>query len=151
MDEIIESNEMTHKECRLMDVEYYSSLKGTEVRRMDVTEFLGDNITLDVVKSSPSKKIVILSGGLIKEFDGKKKLVVLVEMDGRQLNYIPNKTSMKNIAEICGKESNAWVGKQIQLELGSVNGKEAVIGKVLTPAAPITTAEAIVQPPTAPQ
>ena len=123
---------------------------------MDVTEFLGDNITLDVVKSSPSKKIVILSGGMLKEFDGKKKLVMLVEMDGRQLNYIPNKTSMKNIAEICGKESNAWIGKQVQLEVGSVNGKEAVIGKVLIqsepqpqqpPAAPITTAEAIQPPP----
>ncbi len=161
--EIEPSNEMTQEECRLMDADCYSSLKGTEVRRMDVTEFLGDNITLDVVKSSPSKKIVILSGGVLKEFDGKKKLVMLVEMDGRQLNYIPNKTSMKNIAEICGKESTAWIGKQVQLELGSVNGKEAVLGKVLIPteptqpqppAAPITTAEAIApvppqQPPAA--
>ena len=96
---------------------------------MDVTELLGDNITLDVVKSSPSKKIVILSGGAMKDFDGKKKMVVLVEMDGRQINYIPNKTTMKKIAAVYGKESSAWMGKQVQLAVGAINGKEAVIGE----------------------
>ncbi|KKM92291.1 hypothetical protein LCGC14_1219990 [marine sediment metagenome] len=146
-------NNFTEQLGREIDSGYHSSYKRTEVRRMDVTEFLGDNITLDVVKSSPSKKIVILSGGVLKEFDGKKKLVILVEMDGRQLNYIPNKTSMKNIAEICGKESTAWIGKQVQLEIGSVNGKEAVLGKILIPTelqqptAPIPTAEAIAPQP----
>ncbi len=147
-------NNFTEQLGRELDSDYSSLEKERSVKEMDVTDFLGDNITLDVVKSSPSKKIVILSGGVLKEFDGKKKLAMLVEMDGRQLNYIPNKTSMKNIAEICGKESNAWIGKQVQLEVGSVNGKEAVIGKVLIPteptqppAAPIITAEAIAPQP----
>lgn len=95
---------------------------------MDVTDLLGNSVTVEVVKSSASKTLVILSPGAMKKFsDGKEKLNLLVEMDGRQLNWTPNRASMKAIAEKYGKESNLWPGKKIVLNIGLVNGKEAVI------------------------
>ena len=99
---------------------------------MDVSELMGNNVTKDVVVSSPSKKLVVLSAGAMKQMpDGKNKLNILVEMDGRQLNWIPNKTSMKNLAQKYSVQSEQWVGKPVQLEMGIVNGKEAIIGKPL--------------------
>ena len=98
---------------------------------MDITELLGSNVTLEVVRSSGSKRLVVLSAGALKDFDGKKKLSMLVEMDGRQLSWIPNKISLKNLSDKYGKDTAAWLGKSVALEQGIINGKEAVIGKPL--------------------
>lgn len=97
---------------------------------MDVTELLNSNLTIDLVESAPVKKLVILSGGAMKQMpDGKSKLNLLVEFGGRQINWIPNRTTMRNIAEKYGKETTAWLGKAINLKIGIVNNKEAVIGE----------------------
>ena len=100
---------------------------------MDVTNLmLGDSVTVDVVKSSPTKALVILSGGVMKAMkDGNMKLSLLVEMDGRQLNWVPNKTTMKNLAEAFRSPlSEMWVGKKVTLFVENVKGRDAVIGKV---------------------
>ena len=94
---------------------------------MDITEFVGNSVTVEVVKASPTKSLVILSGGALKDYEGKKKLCMLVEMDGKQISYTPNKTSLRAIAAKYGNESTAWIGKPIMLAIGSINGKEAVI------------------------
>jgi hypothetical protein len=100
------------------------------MNKMDVTDLLGNNVTIDLVKSSPTKRMVILSAGAMKVLqDGKSKLNMLVEMDGRQINYMPNKTSLKLLAEKHGKETTTWVGKAVQLEVGVILGKDAVIAK----------------------
>lgn len=97
---------------------------------MDVTELIQTGVTKEVVLSSPTKKGVILSGGVMKTFpDGKQKLSLLVEMDGKQLNYTPNKTTMKKLADRYGKESIAWVGKLVEFEVGMVRDKEAILIK----------------------
>lgn len=99
---------------------------------MDVTKWIETNLTIDAVKLSPTKKLVILSGGAVKIMpDGKEKIGLLVEIDGKQISWIPNKTTLKNISAIHGRESTSWIGKQIQLDIGVINGKEAVIGKTI--------------------
>ena len=96
---------------------------------MDITNMMGgNNVTLDVVKLSQTKKAIILSAGALKQMqDGKDKLNLLVEIDGKQLNWIPNKTSMKNVAKSYGNETGNWIGKMITFQLGIVQGKEAII------------------------
>lgn len=98
---------------------------------MDTKDLIGgNNVTLDVVKSSPTKKAMFLSGGVMRTFpDGKTKPSMLVEMDGKQISYTPNKTSLKNIALVFGYESNNWIGKYVSFECGIVNGKEAIIAR----------------------
>lgn len=96
---------------------------------VDVTELMGDNITIDIVKNSINKKCVVLSAGTIQEYESKKKLKLLVEMDMRQMFYIPNKTSLKNLARRLGTNTTAWVGKVISLQVGMINNKDAVIGQ----------------------
>jgi hypothetical protein len=87
-----------------------------------------NNVTLDVVKLSQTKKAVILSAGALKQMqDGKEKLNLLVEMEGKQLNWIPNKTSMRNVAKLYGNETSIWSGKVISFQIGIVQGKEAII------------------------
>lgn len=123
---------------------------------MDVTKLLETSLTLDVVKSSPSKKGVILSGGTMQAMqDGKQKMCLLVEIDGKQLNWYPNKTSMKFVAGAYGNESNGWIGKPFTVDIGIVNGKEATIVKPVqqtlaqpvqqTPVQPVNQNDVIVE------
>ena len=97
---------------------------------VDANEFIGNNVTQQLVKESPTKRLVFLSAGAGKEMqDHKVKLNMLVEIDGKQKNYIPNVTTMKNCIAAWGSDTARWVGKSLSLEIGTVNGKEAIIGK----------------------
>ena len=98
---------------------------------MDVSGMVGgNNVTIDGVKSSPVRQGVILSGGaMAKTQDGKDKMSLLVEFNGKQIQWMPNKTSLKFLMDKYGKESNAWIGKVVTFEIGIVNSKECVIGK----------------------
>ena len=89
----------------------------------------GDSITIQLVKESPSKRCVILSGGsMAQDREGKQKFGMLVEIDGKQKLYRPNKTTLKPMQEKYGFESAAWIGKTINLSIGQVQGKEAILG-----------------------
>ena len=99
---------------------------------MDVSNMIGgNNVTIDVVKKSPTRKGVILSPGGMKIIEGKEKICFLVEMDGKQLGYLPNKTSLKSMAGSLGNETQAWIGKVVFFEIGIINMKEAIVAKVV--------------------
>jgi hypothetical protein len=99
---------------------------------VDVTDLMGNNVTCDVVKSSASKMLVILSGGAkVQNQEGKTRLNLLVEIDGRQMTYSPNRESIRRIAAMHGKESQAWISKRCSLTTGMLNGREAVIATPL--------------------
>ena len=101
---------------------------------MDIKNLIGGNsVTLELVRNSPTKRAIVLSGGAMKEMiDKKEKLSMLVEMDGRQVNWIPNKTSMKNVASAYGLETNGWIGKAVRFEEGIVQGKTALLAWAVT-------------------
>ena len=82
-----------------------------------------------MVEKSPSKKCVILtSGTMVMDKENKLKFELLVDMDGRQKNYKPNKTTMRNLQAKYGNDSAGWVGKALSLSVGMIEGKKGIIG-----------------------
>jgi len=96
----------------------------------------GDFVTMDSVKNSPTKTGVFLSAGAEVEFKGKKKVEFLVEMDGKQLKYTPNQTSIANYIDVWGNDSTNWVGKVFKVDCGQVQGKDAILGMAMVPTQP---------------
>lgn len=86
-------------------------------------------LTVDFVTNSPSKKLVILSGGVIApNQEGRNKLNLLVEIDGVNKKYVPNKLSLVALAKGFGNNSDTWIGKIVSLSIGIIQGKNAIIG-----------------------
>lgn len=95
---------------------------------MDITDYLGENVTVSLLNSTNERRIVFLSSGTVKVMlDGKQKLSFLVEFEKRQLNYLPNKTSLRVLADMFGRNTTGWIGKVAYLNTAILNGKEAVI------------------------
>ena len=89
----------------------------------------GNFVTVLAVNASITKKLVILSPGILSPNpEGLMKLQLLVEMDGSQKKWSPNKITIKNLQLKFGTESNAWIGKAVQLSTTIIKGKESVIG-----------------------
>lgn len=91
----------------------------------------GNNLNANVVKQATNKNAVILSSGAMKKMqDGQEKFSLLVEFDGRQLGFTPNKISLENISKKYGTETTKWVGKVILLNTQLMsNGKDGVIAQ----------------------
>lgn len=102
---------------------------------MDATQYTeGDYISAELVKSSKSKKAVIVGDGTREQvtFQGKtsEKLSLPVEIDGKVKTYRPNKDSVKNIIGVLGPETKAWLGKTLTFVIISAMGKDSVIATV---------------------
>ena len=97
---------------------------------MDTTGMAESNyVTVQMAKDSPSKRLVILSGGSLQpNKEGLLKLNLLVEIDGKQKTFIPNKATIRNLQGRLGFESQGWIGKAVSFTVVSMNGKEAVVG-----------------------
>lgn len=97
----------------------------------------GKWITVDLVKKSDKKVAVVITEGVMKpvEFDGKKseRLAIIVELNGNQLEWQPNKDSLMNMANAYGRETRLWVGKRVIFNTTVMNGRELVIGQPLLP------------------
>lgn len=90
-------------------------------------------VSTELVNNSPTKTLVILSAGALtpdKFNEGQNRFQCLVEIDGQQKKYKPNKPTLKNLHAKYGTDSAAWVGKQVNLVITSMNGKITIIGTV---------------------
>lgn len=97
---------------------------------MDIKNLIGGNsVTIESVKNSPTRKAVFLSAGASVTLEGKERIKFLVELDGKQVSYTPNKTSLKNLSVAYGTETGNWIGKLVGFETGIINNKEAVIAR----------------------
>lgn len=89
-------------------------------------------VNADLVRESPTKKIVIIDEGSYEEgeYQGKKyeKFQMKVQMDGKMKTWSPNKDTVKNISAAFGRDSKLWIGKIIKLQLAKVSGKDSIIG-----------------------
>ena len=86
-------------------------------------------VSMALVNASPTKKLVILSAGaMVQDKEGRMRLEVLVEIDGLQKSFRPNKTTIRALQAKYGSESLAWMGKSLNLVVGKVEGKDAIIG-----------------------
>ena len=105
---------------------------------VDVTQAMeSEYVNVDLIRESPTKKAVILNEGVYEEaeYQGKKynKFNLLIEIDHKQKIWSPNKDSVKNIAEVHGRDSKNWVGKLVLLRIIKQNGKDLVIGLPVNP------------------
>jgi len=90
----------------------------------------GEYVNIELVRNSPTKKLVILSEGEITT-DPKygTKLTVDVEIDGKQKKWSLNKPTMDCFNLAWGSDSLEWIGKKASLSLTKFNGNEMILGQ----------------------
>lgn len=115
-------------------------------KTMDVSEFLTSNSALlkkeDIGNHRP---LCVISDIETTEFDGERKLVL--RFQGKDKGMALNKTNTAILAEAYGKETNGWVGQQVEVWVDPyvTFGGRVVGGLKVTPRSP-----AIPQPQPAP-
>lgn len=106
-----------------------TSKKNRRTTKMDVTQYgESDYITAEIVKQSKSKTCVVIGDATVEDTKFGDKMQILVEIDGKKKKYRPNKDTIKNLIETYGRDSKAWLGKEIRLQVISNLGKECVVG-----------------------
>jgi hypothetical protein len=99
---------------------------------MNLKEFVsGNSVSVEFVKQSATKKLKIISTGEIRKFENQEKVCFLVEIDGERLEYYPNRSSLRNLSERWGIESQAWIGREASLTIANLNGWDMVIAMPL--------------------
>ena len=83
-------------------------------------------ICVELVRSSSTKKAVVIDPGTYENSDFGRKLTLGVNIDGKIKRYRPNKESVKNL-QVLGSDTLNWVAKIIELRIEKRSGKEAVI------------------------
>jgi hypothetical protein len=95
---------------------------------VDTNEYLeGQYITVDMVKNSPSRRLVVIGEPKGEETDFGKKLTANVKIDQKQKIWRLNKDSIKNMQEL-GRDSKTWNGAVVDLRIITTTGKECVVG-----------------------
>lgn len=96
---------------------------------VDSTEAMESQfVTVDLVKSSPTKKLVIIDPGDYEKTDYGNRLTMGVNIDGKRKLWRPNIETVENL-QVLGKDTVEWLAKPIVLVVEKRSGKEAVIGK----------------------
>jgi len=96
---------------------------------VDTTKAIeGKYVNPDMVKGSPTKRLVILGEGTYEKGDYGEKFQMPVEIDYKQKIWSPNKDSLKNMQSAWGMDSAKWVSKIVILSTLIVRGKETVNG-----------------------
>ena len=95
----------------------------------NVEDLLCSNtVTVELIKNSPTKRAIVLSAGTIENDEyGKTRLNILVEVDGKQKFYRPNKTSLDRLAREWGTLTDQWPGKAMSFRIEEIKNREAVI------------------------
>ena len=105
----------------------------TEVRKMVGTDLALETkyITADLVKKSPTKRLVCLGDGQYEDVtyneETTKRLTIPVQIDGKDKIWRPNKDSVINMRNEFGTDSIDWIGKPVALKVITIQGKESVI------------------------
>lgn len=79
---------------------------------MDVDQVFGGP-TLKAADLQGTEPVVTISTVEMKKFDNGNKLVI--QFVGKSKALVANKTNSKRIALLYGKQTEAWIGKKIQL------------------------------------
>lgn len=101
-------------------------------KMVDTTKYAeGNNLTVEVVKNSPSKQCVVIGEAKPETTDYGEKLTVIVEIDGKQKTWRMNRDSVKNMQEL-GLDSRMWNAAIVKLKIVSISGKDSIIGVPMT-------------------
>lgn len=85
---------------------------------MDVTDYLGNSDYLKADDIGRSRPRVTVGEVHLKEFtesDGATKQKLVLMFKGKDKGMVLNITNTKRMAESYGKDSDAWIGKEIEL------------------------------------
>jgi len=91
-----------------------------------------DYINADLVKESPTKRIVFIDAGKYvtkKDQEGNEyeKLELSCQIDGKLKIYAPTKDSAKNLIQLWGEQTDKWVGNQADVRAIKMMGKDTVL------------------------
>lgn len=86
-------------------------------------------LAVQEVKDSKSKVLTVVSEGSEQPDDNNKlKYCCVVEIDGQNRQYRPNRTTLQAMQKVWGFDSCQWVGKRMSLTTAMLGSKEAIIG-----------------------
>ena len=93
----------------------------------------GNYLNATIVNNEHQYNCIILNSGIVKpNKEGVEKLELLVEYNGRQLIYNPNRQSMINLSQKWGLDTINWIGKLFVIKTQVMqNGKEGIIAETL--------------------
>ena len=86
-------------------------------------------LTAELVRQSPSKKLVILGPGKYEETNFGMRLTLPVSLDKKEKFWRVNTDSAKNLSSAWSSETLEWVGKVCRLRVMSIQGKDSVIAE----------------------
>jgi len=98
----------------------------------------GEIVNVEMVANSPTKKLVILGEGEIKQYtyregtaeeETKTELRIPVSIDGKQKTWRPNKQTVSTLNDAFGEDTAAWVNKIVSLEVKTQGTLTFVVGK----------------------
>ena len=86
-------------------------------------------VSPDLVGKSKSKKVVFINSGAYVTGKYGEQLQFIVEIDGKQKKWSPNRDTCQNMSKAYGMDTQGWVGKAMQVTLKQLpTGKLAIIG-----------------------
>lgn len=88
----------------------------------------GKYVNVDMVRNSPTKKLVPVNEGEYVEGQFGEQFQMTVNIDGKEKIWTPGKDSLKSLQESWGMDSKNWVGKVVDLRVMKMRGKDLVIG-----------------------
>ena len=77
---------------------------------------------------SKSKRVVVIGEGYNDTSKYGEVLILPVELDAKEKEYIPNKNTRFNLILAWGKDTKGWVGKVIELHFIKNGDREYIIG-----------------------
>ena len=90
-----------------------------------------DYLNADIVRESKGKKAVIINAGSYEDVtfnnETKRRLTLDVMIDDKVKQWRPNRSSVANIINEFGKDTERWVDKVINLQVIKIQGKDSVL------------------------
>ena len=105
---------------------------------MDMTEFMeGKYLTVDLVEKSKDRKAYILTPGIREQGKFGQTATLMIDFNGIQKQWSPNKQSVKCLSDAWGVASEQWVGKRIEftiepvrnIKTGELTGSKTLIAR----------------------
>lgn len=98
---------------------------------MDAREFLEKPyLTADYVQSLNNTEVVILDKGLSGDFEGRKYLILQVQVvENKKIKeWRLNTSSVKKLIDTYGHETTSWATKRVKLAIETMKGRDCIIG-----------------------
>ncbi len=87
-----------------------------------------DFMTSDLVTNSPTKKVVIVSGGEYVKDQFGDRLELKVTLDKKLKTWKPNRETCNNLKNAFGAETEGWMSKIVSLTLKNTPKGPSIIG-----------------------